>query len=123
MNPRNTLIAGAIFSFLSVAIGAFAAHGLKLDVYSADVFETGAKYQFYHSLALLIVGTLGLVRGSWIPKAVPALFIAGILIFSGSLYTLAITGIKALGAITPIGGVCFLLGWLMLIVSLIKNKN
>ncbi len=122
MNSRQTLIAGASFSFLSVAIGAFAAHGLKLQGYEQMVFETGVRYQFYHSLALLLVGAIAIQKPTWVPNAVPVLFVSGILVFSGSLYILALTGIKWLGAITPIGGMCFLIGWFVLIVTLVKKN-
>jgi uncharacterized membrane protein YgdD (TMEM256/DUF423 family) len=117
------LIIGVVFSFLSVAIGAFAAHGLKLEGYGQSVFETGVRYQFYHALALILVGTLSLQKPAWVPNLVPALFVFGIIVFSGSLYVLALTGIKWLGAITPIGGVCFLLGWFVLFVKLVRNES
>jgi|JI10StandDraft_1071094.scaffolds.fasta_scaffold598028_2 uncharacterized membrane protein YgdD (TMEM256/DUF423 family) len=123
MTTRQTLIAGAFFSFLSVAIGAFAAHGLKLQGYEQMVFETGVRYQFYHSLALILVGTIAIQKPTWVPNSVPYLFLAGIIIFSGSLYILAITGMKWLGAITPIGGMCFLIGWLFLLTGLLKSKS
>lgn len=115
MNPLRHFIAlGAINGLLAVAFGAFAAHGLK-NVLSAgllDVFQTGVQYQAMHALALLAVGLLGqhaehtrLLRWSgWA-------FASGILLFSGSLYVLALTDIRALGAITPFGGTAFLLGW------------
>jgi len=122
MNARQTLIAGAVFSFLSVAIGAFAAHGLKLEGYAQSVFETGVRYQFYHALALLLIGGIAIQKPSWVPNLVPALFVSGIVVFSGSLYVLALTGIKWLGAITPIGGLCFLFGWLLLVIRLYRSK-
>lgn len=123
MTTRQTLIAGTFFSFLSVAIGAFAAHGLKLQGYEQMVFETGVRYQFYHSLALILVGTIAIQKPTLVPNSVPVLFVSGILVFSGSLYVLALTGIKWLGAITPIGGLCFLIGWLLLLTGLLKNKS
>lgn len=111
---RIFLLIGAIFGFLGVAFGAFGAHGLRsrLSPDMLAVFETGARYQMYHVFALLIVATaighLGnprlLVMAGWF-------FVAGIVLFSGSLYALALTGTGILGAITPIGGLCFLLGW------------
>ena len=103
----------AISGFLSVVLGAFAAHGLKqaLSEYSLGIFHTAVQYQMYHSLALLALSAYPRTRHlRWAAYA----FIAGILIFSGSLYALAITGIKILGAITPIGGLLFMLGWLLL---------
>lgn len=121
MKPKSIFIVGSVFSFLSVALGAFAAHGLKLDAYSASVFETAARYQFYHSLALLILAIASVSKPHWVHSWTPRLFIFGIVIFSGSLYLLAITGIKILGAITPIGGTCFLTGWFLQIITVAKK--
>jgi len=111
---RNFLLIGAILGFLGVAIGAFGAHGLRsrLSPEMLSVFEIGVRYQMYHVLALLIVaaaiGHAGqarlLIIAGWS-------FIAGILVFSGSLYALALTGTTTFGAITPIGGLGFLIGW------------
>jgi len=117
MAPRRWLaMAGAAAGF-AVAAGAFGAHALR-DALPADalaVFETAARYQMYHALALLAIGVL-LERGParllrWSGGA----FLAGILVFSGSLYLLALTGHRWLGAITPLGGVAFLLGWGLLV--------
>ena len=98
---------GASLMFLAVALGAFAAHGLKtrLTPDMLAVFETGVRYQAYHALALL---ALGVARG---PDKAGWCFLAGIVVFSGSLYLLALTGERRLGMITPIGGVLFLAGW------------
>ncbi len=106
---------GAILAGLSVAGGAFASHALKerLSDRALEIFETGSKYQMYHALALLIVGLL-LSRaevGSPLLNIAGWAFIAGILVFSGSLYALSLSGIKLLGAIAPLGGVAFLVGW------------
>ena len=111
---RTFLLIGSILGFLGVAFGAFGAHGLRsrLSPDMLAVFETGVRYQMYHVFAILIVaaaiGHLGnarlLVLSGWF-------FIAGILFFSGSLYALALTGVGILGAVTPIGGVLFLVGW------------
>jgi uncharacterized membrane protein YgdD (TMEM256/DUF423 family) len=111
---RTFLLLGAIAGFLGVAFGAFGAHGLRnrLTPEMLAVFETGVRYQMYHVFALLAVsaaiGQLGharlLAMAGW-------LFFGGIVIFSGSLYALALTGTGILGAITPIGGVLFLAGW------------
>ncbi|MBS1717964.1 MAG: DUF423 domain-containing protein [Armatimonadetes bacterium] len=106
---RFCLISGAVAGCLAVVLGAFGAHGLKA-IISADslaIFETAVRYQMYHSMALLALAALPL--GS--RRLVGRLWVAGMVIFSGSLYVLAITGIKWMGAITPIGGVCFILGW------------
>lgn len=109
-----TFLLAGISGFLAVALGAFGAHGLKQRL-SADmmaVYETAVQYHFYHTLALLAVALL-LQQGvqSAALKASVWLFGLGIVVFSGSLYALALSGVKVLGAITPIGGVLFLLGW------------
>jgi uncharacterized membrane protein YgdD (TMEM256/DUF423 family) len=105
----------AVFGGLSVAAGAFASHALreKISERSLEIFETGARYQMYHALALLLVALLISRTVSPQPTLVASgwLFIIGIAIFSGSLYALSLTGIKILGAITPLGGVAFLAGW------------
>ena len=114
---RTFLLIGSVFGFLGVAFGAFGAHALRSRL-SSDmlaVFETGVRYQMYHAFAILIVaaaiGRLGpvplLAAAGWI-------FAAGILLFSGSLYALTLTGVGTLGAITPIGGMLFLAGWAVL---------
>jgi uncharacterized membrane protein YgdD (TMEM256/DUF423 family) len=107
------VISGALSGFLAVAAGAFGAHALrpKLSPEQLNVFETAARYQMYHALALLVVAWAAGHR----PVQVSGwLFIAGTVLFCGSLYALALTGIRWLGAITPVGGVAFLLGWLFL---------
>lgn len=120
---RVFLVAGALSAFISVAAGAFGAHALR-SRFSGDqlsVFETAARYQMYHALALLFVG---LVAERWSGPLVPAagwLFIAGTLLFSGSLYALPLSGIRALGAITPLGGLCFLAGWACLGAAALKR--
>lgn len=105
--------AGSILMFLSVALGAFAAHGLKekLDAGLLAVFETGVRYQVYHALALFVVAWLVSRGPSRSTQAAGWCFIAGILLFSGSLYALALSGVRKLGMITPIGGLLFLIGW------------
>lgn len=106
---------GAVNAAISVGAGAFAAHGLRerLDARALEVFETGARYHMYHAFAIILAG---LVAGAGHRGAQTAgwIFQIGILLFSGSLYALAITGTKGLGAITPVGGVAFLTGWLWL---------
>ena len=114
-DARAPLIAlGALNAAIAVAAGAFGAHGLRerLDARALEVFETGARYQMYHAFALLVVGLLA----AGVPRAATAgwLFQAGIVLFTGSLYALALTGTKGLGAITPLGGLAFLAGWLWL---------
>jgi len=103
-----------MLGFLGVAIGAFGAHGLRsrLSPEMLAVFETGVRYQMYHVFALLIVAAaIGHAGQARLLMIAGWSFIAGILIFSGSLYALALTGTTALGAITPIGGLAFLIGW------------
>jgi uncharacterized membrane protein YgdD (TMEM256/DUF423 family) len=110
---------GAVFGFLSVAIGAFAAHGLKsrLSEQALAWMETGVKYQMYHALALLAVAWVATQNLGWLPKAAGGLFALGVLVFSGSLYLMAFTGQRWLGAITPLGGLAFLAGWIFLALS------
>jgi len=111
---RTFAAAGALSAFLAVAAGAFGAHWLRarLSAELLAVFETAARYQMYHALALIAVA---FAWSRWPAPAVRAagwLFIAGTVLFSGSLYLLAVTGTRWLGAITPLGGLCFLAGWL-----------
>jgi uncharacterized membrane protein YgdD (TMEM256/DUF423 family) len=115
MNPlRHFVLIGALNGFLTVAFGAFAAHALR-DMLSAGllgVFQTGVEYQGLHSVALLLVGLLGAHAGDSRPLKIAGwAFATGILLFSGSLYLLALTDARWLGAITPFGGSAFLLGW------------
>ena len=110
---------GAASGFVGVAAGAFGAHGLKarLTPDLLAVFDTAARYQMIHALALLAAAW---AIGRWPGRAAAAsgwCFVAGTLIFSGSLYLLALTGLRGLGAITPVGGVLFLLGWLLLALA------
>ena len=111
---------GIITSMLSVVFGAFGAHGLKeifIQNNTVEIFQTAVRYQNFHSLALIIAGVL--IHLNLIDNNLPIyLFLGGILIFSGSLYILAITNIKWLGAFTPIGGLLFILGWAFLFFSL-----
>ncbi|MBA2538901.1 MAG: DUF423 domain-containing protein [Deltaproteobacteria bacterium] len=116
---RSTLIAlGALNAALSVAAGAFGAHGLRdrLEPRALEIFETAARYHMYHALAMVLAGLLAARGGSLAPGARTAgwMFQVGIVVFSGSLYALALTDIKVLGAITPLGGAAFLAGWLWL---------
>ena len=112
---------GAIAGFLAVGMGAFGAHSLSdrlKALGTSATFETAAQYQMYHALALLAVGLLSLAGRTGTAVTVAGWgFLLGILIFSGSLYILSLTGIRWLGAITPIGGVALLVGWLALAVA------
>lgn len=112
---RIFLFWGSINALLAVALGAFGAHGLKHIVtgVALQTWATSAQYHFYHALALLLIGLL--TRDYPQAKIAGRFMLAGIVLFSGSLYLLTITQIKLLGAITPLGGVCFLLGWLWLV--------
>jgi uncharacterized membrane protein YgdD (TMEM256/DUF423 family) len=110
----NWAAIGAGLMFLTVALGAFGAHGLKtrLAPEMLAIFETGVRYQAYHALGLLALAALkGPDRAGWC-------FLVGIVLFSGSLYALALTGVRWLGAITPIGGVLFLVGWALFALKL-----
>ena len=115
------LTLGPIFAALSVASGAFASHALKtkLDTHALEIWETGAKYQMYHAIAILLVGLLALNESmpSNFLNAAGIGFIVGIFLFSGSLYALSLSGVKVLGAITPLGGVAFLIGWMCLAIA------
>lgn len=113
---RLWLLLSACAGFTGVALGAFAAHGLKHQLTPAylAVFQAGTHYQLIHALALFGVGLLALLRPSRLLHCAGALFALGILLFSGSLYALSLSGIRALGMITPGGGVAFLGGWLCL---------
>jgi uncharacterized membrane protein YgdD (TMEM256/DUF423 family) len=115
-DARSPLVAlGALNAAIAVAAGAFAAHGLRdrLDARALEVFETGARYQMYHALAIILAGIVAStgIRGA---QTAGWLFQVGIVLFSGSLYVLALTGVKGLGAVTPLGGLVFLAGWLWL---------
>jgi uncharacterized membrane protein YgdD (TMEM256/DUF423 family) len=114
MNPW--LLAAAINGFLAVAFGAFAAHGLKarLDSDALQMFETGARYQMYHALALGLAAFAMRGAAATAAQAAACFFLAGIVLFSGSLYLLALTGLRPLGFVTPFGGLAFLIGWVLL---------
>lgn len=120
MSQLVILRLACVLGALAVGIGAFGAHGLrgKISPDLLEIYETGVKYHFYHALALLALGLAmpALWQSKWAPLAGGAWAI-GILIFSGSLYLLAITGVRWLGAITPIGGVAFILGWVFLLLA------
>jgi uncharacterized membrane protein YgdD (TMEM256/DUF423 family) len=122
---RNFVLIGAVFAALSVAAGAFGAHSLKA-IISAEmltVFETAARYQMYHAFALLIVGSMA----SYMPERAIRIagwcFVSGIVLFSGSLYVVALTGTRAVGAMTPLGGAAFLAGWIALVWNLRQKKE
>jgi uncharacterized membrane protein YgdD (TMEM256/DUF423 family) len=123
---RGLFMSGAVSAFLAVALGAFGAHALKdqSSAYSLDVFHTGVQYQSMHALALLLVSLAwGVMQQKTLVMWSGRLFLAGTVVFSGSLYLLAITGMKWLGAITPIGGVCFLIGWALLVLAGTRSER
>lgn len=116
---RTLWTLGCISALVAVAAGAFGAHALRARL-APDllaVFETGARYQMYHSLAILAAATAAERWGSAAARRAGWLFLAGIVVFSGSLYVLALSGVRWLGAITPLGGVAFLAGWLLLAMA------
>ncbi|HYI76281.1 MAG TPA: DUF423 domain-containing protein [Chryseolinea sp.] len=125
MQKQASLLAGAIIGGLAVAIGAFGAHALKqflIDAGREDTFQLAVRYQFYHALALLATG-LTMTQSSGKALRYSSLsFVLGVIIFSGSLYGLCFTGVRMLGAITPLGGVFFILGWALLAIGVYKNK-
>ena len=117
------LMAGGIAMALAVGLGAFGAHGLKkmLSGEMLTIFETAVRYHFYHALGLLVVG----FAARFLPQSnmlswAGWLMVAGILIFSGSLYLLSTSGIRWLGAITPIGGLCFITSWILFVIAVWK---
>ena len=119
-----SLVAGSIFGALAVMIGAFGAHALKPMLTATnrlETFETAVKYQFYHALALLFIGLLCYHIQHPALKWAAYGFTFGILIFSGSLYVLCLSGVTWLGAITPIGGVLMIVGWLSLLYAVMKS--
>ncbi|GAA5521989.1 DUF423 domain-containing protein [Aliifodinibius salicampi] len=118
------LILGSIIMALGVMIGAFGAHGLKsiLSEEMMEIFKTGVQYHFYHAIGLFIVG----ITAQYLPNSSllywsGILMVAGIIIFSGSLYLLSTMGLRWLGAITPVGGICFILSWLLLAIAVWKG--
>jgi len=125
MKGKQIIQTAAILGALAVGIGAFGAHGLKeilAETGRAETFETAVKYHFYHSLAIFLIGLLAIVKPEWKKLTTAAiLMVVGILIFSGSLYVLSLTGITWLGAITPLGGVAFIAGWVLVFVAASKN--
>jgi uncharacterized membrane protein YgdD (TMEM256/DUF423 family) len=119
---RLFLAAGAISGAIGVGAGAFGAHALRarLPPDLLAVFNTGAQYQMYHALALLAAGWLAARAPGAAATASGLLFLAGTVLFSGSLYALALTGVRTLGAITPFGGVAFIAGWVALALAALR---
>lgn len=124
---RLALVASATFGFLAVALGAFGAHGLKArlgpladGVQRLEWWNTGAHYQAIHALALGLVAYLATRSSSASVNVAAYAFIAGILLFSGSLYVMTLTGVRVLGAVTPFGGLAFLVGWAAILVAALR---
>jgi uncharacterized membrane protein YgdD (TMEM256/DUF423 family) len=129
--PENSLrgtwigVTGAIFGLLAVALGAFGAHGLRGRLPPGDmaIFEVAVRYQMYHALGLVLVAVLTALAPGFRGRGVGWAFTLGVLIFSGSLYALVLTGQRWLGALTPLGGVAFLVGWGALAWSFIRREH
>lgn len=126
---KQALLYGTLFAALSVTLGAFGAHALKqmVDPDKLAVYETGVRYQFYHSFALIITGVLGKYYPTRFLNAATFAFVIGILLFSGSLYAMTFAaigggGLGPLGILTPIGGLFFIFGWIMLTLTVAKSK-
>jgi uncharacterized membrane protein YgdD (TMEM256/DUF423 family) len=119
---RGWLVAGALNAFLAVAAGAFGAHALRarLTPDLLAIFEVGARYHMYHALGLVAVGLLAQVRPQPLLGWAGGAMLAGIVLFSGSLYALSLSGVRALGAITPLGGLGFLAGWALLALACLR---
>jgi uncharacterized membrane protein YgdD (TMEM256/DUF423 family) len=120
---RRFVVLGAIFALLGVLAGAFAAHALKeaIGPDRLEIFKTGAQYQLIHALALFAVAFVATKWPGRLVNWAGWLFVAGIVLFSGSLYVLAATNIRWLGAITPLGGLCFIAGWICLALGVIQS--
>lgn len=126
MKASQIIQTAAIFGAIAVGIGAFGAHGLKPMLEASgrlETFETAVKYHFYHALALFGLGILAMVKPDWKKLKLSYWgFTLGMVIFSGSLYVLCLTGITWLGAITPLGGVAFILGWVGILMGGFSKK-
>lgn len=124
MTAKTVLIIASILGALSVGIGAFGAHGLEATLQAngrVETFETAVRYQFYHTLALFLLGILMMNYTNGQFNIAAYAFIIGIVIFSGSLYTLSLTNITWLGAITPLGGLAFIIAWVFLALGVSKS--
>jgi uncharacterized membrane protein YgdD (TMEM256/DUF423 family) len=117
---RPALVLGALFALLAVMAGAFGAHGLRgvIDERGLEVFQTAVTYQIYHSLALILVAILPVAGLSRRLLGIAAgFFVAGILLFSGSLYLLVLTDLRWMGPVTPVGGIGFMVGWILVLMA------
>jgi len=123
---RLFMVLGSINAALAVILGAFGAHALKarLSPQMLEVYHTAVQYHFYHALGMLLVAALaGHMQSSGAMRLSGYLMLAGIILFSGSLYVLAITGITWLGAVTPLGGLCFIAAWIVLAIAALKPAS
>ncbi len=120
---KKNIIIGAVFGFLAVALGAFGAHALEdllVENGYKDVWETGVHYQMFHAVAIMVIGVLmskNIIGNVKSLRVAGTAMLIGTILFSGSLYVMALTKITVLGAITPIGGVAFLVGWIAVVMS------
>ena len=112
---KSLLIIGSVFAALAVLLGAFGAHGLKnrLSIEDLAIFETAVRYQMYHALGLLLMGLASFYLTEKLVSTPAYFLILGIIVFSGSLFLLVFTNLRWFGAITPIGGLCLIIGWLL----------
>ena len=115
------IIISAVSGFTAVAIGAFSAHGLreKLSSEMLEVYRTGVLYQFFHTIVLFILSLTNFIKG----RLPSIFFLVGIILFSFSLYLYSTSGVRFFAMVTPVGGVCFLIGWLLIIVEVIRKKD
>ena len=123
-NTHLLRLSGALFALSAVILGAFGAHALKDTLIlhdSVSTWETAVRYQMWHALALLLLSVMNAQHA--LPRSIGGCFIAGILLFSGSLYWLALDGPRWLGPITPLGGLCFIIGWTLLVASSMRSKE
>jgi uncharacterized membrane protein YgdD (TMEM256/DUF423 family) len=124
MNQRSTLLFAAFLGALSVSIGAFGAHGLKNileETGRTETFELAVRYQFYHTFAIFFTGIVMFHLKNRLLNFAALFFVLGIIFFSGSLYVLSLTGKTWLGAVTPLGGLLFIIGWMLLFYSVWKD--
>ncbi|AZT85930.1 DUF423 domain-containing protein [Marinobacter sp. NP-4(2019)] len=123
---RPPLVIGALLALFAVMAGAFGAHGLRAMVSARglEVFQTAVTYQVYHSIALILVAILtGMGLHRRLLAAASGFFLAGVVLFSGSLYILVLTDIRWVGPVTPIGGVCFMVGWALVLIAGLRRQR
>ena len=122
---KNIIASAAALLILAVAVGAFGAHALETKIPDdlLAVYRTGVEYHFYHALGLLLTGVIALLRPSSMIRWSAILLVTGIVLFSGSLYIMAMTGMRWLGAVTPVGGLSFIGGWALLLLAFLKDKK